>query len=243
MRKVKRKSEVKRYTNTQAETIYEDQHSHTSSYHEKVIFEPVKPMNAAQDKYINAITSNIITFGIGCAGTGKSFVAAGVAADMLRECQIDKIIITRPVCETGRNLGALPGELSEKYAPYIEPLMDALNKQLGASWVRNLIKNGKIIASPMEFMRGKTFDNCFVILDESQNTTPEQMKMMLTRIGKNCKMVITGDTKQSDLKQQNGLTYAVNKIGRVNGVSIVDFGLNDIVRHGIVRDILIAWDN
>jgi phosphate starvation-inducible PhoH-like protein len=231
MRKVKRKSEI-RYTET--ETIYTD-------YHERYTFEPLKPLNKAQESYIKAIKNNIVTLGIGCAGTGKSHVAAGVAADMLRECHIDKIIITRPVCETGRNLGALPGELSEKYSPYIEPLMDALNKQLGASWVRNLVKNNKIIAAPMEFMRGKTFDNCAVIVDESQNTTPEQMKMMLTRIGKNCKIVITGDTKQSDLKQQNGLSYAVSRIGNVNGVGVVEFGLNDIVRHGIVKDIIVAW--
>jgi phosphate starvation-inducible PhoH-like protein len=231
MRKIKRKSEI-RYTET--ETTYTD-------YYEKPSVEPMRPLNKTQEKYINTIKSNIVTLGIGCAGTGKSHVAAGVAAEMLRDCHIEKIILTRPVCETGRNMGALPGELQDKYSPYVEPLMNLLDRQLGASWVRNLVKNGKIVAKPLEFMRGTTFNNCAVILDESQNTTPEQMKMILTRIGKNCKMIITGDTVQSDLRQNNGLSYAVSKISKVDGVGVMEFGLDDIVRHGIVRDILVAW--
>ena len=230
MLKVKRKKV--RYTET--ETTYTD-------YHEKPATEPTKPMNNAQERSLKAMKSSIITFEIGCAGTGKTFLATGFAADMLREYKTDKIIITRPVCETGRNLGALPGELADKYNPYVEPLMNLLDKQLGASFVRNLVKNGKIVIKPLEFMRGVTFDNCVVILDEAQNTTPEQVKMFLTRIGKNCKVIITGDTAQSDLRQQNGLTCAVDKLRHLDGVSVVEFTLDDIVRHGIVRDILVAW--
>jgi len=230
MLKVKRKKV--RYTET--ETTYTD-------YHEKPAIEPTKPMNKAQERYIKAIKSNIVTFGIGVSGSGKTHVAAGVAADMLREYKTEKIIITRPVCETGRNLGALPGELADKYNPYVEPLMNLLDKQLGVSFVRNLVKNGKIVIKPLEFMRGVTFDDCVVILDEAQNSTPEQVKMFLTRTGKNCKVIITGDTAQSDLRQKNGLTCAVDKLRNLDGVSVVEFTLDDIVRHGIVRDILVAW--
>lgn len=172
---------------------------------ERRVLEPVQALTKAQGSYIKAILDNIITFGIGPAGTGKSYVAAGLAADMLREKKIDRIILTRPGVEAGEKFGFIPGELEEKYAPYIEPFRDILNERLGRSQVDYLIKHKRICAMPLAFMRGRTFKNCWAILDEAQNTTPGQMKLFLTRIGDNCKVIIDGDLEQKDIPSQSGL--------------------------------------
>jgi phosphate starvation-inducible PhoH-like protein len=162
------------------ETVYET----TEQVGLKPKFNPVQGMTENQKKAIKAIKNNIITFLTGFAGTGKSYLAVGVALEMLFDNDIDRIVITRPVCETGRDMGALPNGLDEKFAPFIAPIIDIFNKQIGASHTRNLIRNGKIEIRPLEYMRGTTFDNCVVICDESANTTTEQAKMLLTRIGK-----------------------------------------------------------
>lgn len=208
---------------------------------EQRIAEPLHAITRAQDRYMASIRDNIITFGIGPAGTGKSYIAAAMAADMLREKKIDKIIITRPAVEAGESFGFLPGELEEKYAPYIDPFRDILNERLGKSQVAYLIKHKRIEARPLAFMRGCTLKNCWAILDEAQNTTPSQIKLFLTRIGENCKVIVDGDIDQNDIKSYSGLADAVIRLASTKRVGIVDFGVEDIVRSGIVRDIIRAY--
>ena len=179
---------------------------------ERRVLEPIQALTKAQGAYITAILENVITFGIGPAGTGKSYVVAGLAVDMLREKKIDRILLTRPGVEAGEKFGFIPGELEEKYAPYIEPFRDIFNERLGRSQVDYLIKHKRICAMPLAFMRGRTFKNCWAILDEAQNTTPGQMKLFLTRIGDNCKVIIDGDIEQKDITTQSGLSDAVNNL-------------------------------
>ncbi len=208
---------------------------------ERRVLEPIQALTKAQGAYITAILENVITFGIGPAGTGKSYVVAGLAADMLREKKIDRILLTRPGVEAGEKFGFIPGELEEKYAPYIEPFRDIFNERLGRSQVDYLIKHKRICAMPLAFMRGRTFKNCWAILDEAQNTTPGQMKLFLTRIGDNCKVIIDGDIEQKDITTQSGLSDAVNKLKDTRKVGIVEFTVEDVVRSGIVKDILRAY--
>ena len=208
---------------------------------ERRVSEPIQALTKAQGAYITAILENVITFGIGPAGTGKSYVVAGLAADMLREKKIDRILLTRPGVEAGEKFGFIPGELEEKYAPYIEPFRDIFNERLGRSQVDYLIKHKRICAMPLAFMRGRTFKNCWAILDEAQNTTPGQMKLFLTRIGDNCKVIIDGDIEQKDITTQSGLSDAVNKLKNTRKVGIVEFTVDDVVRSGIVKDILRAY--
>ena len=208
---------------------------------ERRVSEPIQALTKAQGAYITAILENVITFGIGPAGTGKSYVVAGLAADMLREKKIDRILLTRPGVEAGEKFGFIPGELEEKYAPYIEPFRDIFNERLGRSQVDYLIKHKRICAMPLAFMRGRTFKNCWAILDEAQNTTPGQMKLFLTRIGDNCKVIIDGDIEQKDITTQSGLSDAVNKLKDTRKVGIVEFTVEDVVRSGIVKDILRAY--
>ena len=208
---------------------------------ERRVLEPIQALTKAQGAYITAILENVITFGIGPAGTGKSYVVAGLAVDMLREKKIDRILLTRPGVEAGEKFGFIPGELEEKYAPYIEPFRDIFNERLGRSQVDYLIKHKRICAMPLAFMRGRTFKNCWAILDEAQNTTPGQMKLFLTRIGDNCKVIIDGDIEQKDITTQSGLSDAVNKLKNTRKVGIVEFTVEDVVRSGIVKDILRAY--
>jgi phosphate starvation-inducible PhoH-like protein len=208
---------------------------------ERRVLEPIQALTKAQGAYITAILENVITFGIGPAGTGKSYVVAGLAADMLREKKIDRILLTRPGVEAGEKFGFIPGELEEKYAPYIEPFRDIFNERLGRSQVDYLIKHKRICAMPLAFMRGRTFKNCWAILDEAQNTTPGQMKLFLTRIGDNCKVIIDGDIEQKDITTHSGLSDAVNKLKDTRKVGIVEFTVEDVVRSGIVKDILRAY--
>ena len=208
---------------------------------ERRAVEPLFYMTASQAKYGKSIEDNVITFGVGPAGTGKSYVAIAMACDMLKDKQIDKIVITRPAVEAGENFGFLPGEIEEKYAPYLDPFRDIMNERLGKSHVEYLIKHKRIEAKPLAFMRGITLKNCWAILDEAQNTSPSQMKLFLTRIGENCKVIVDGDCEQKDIKTISGLSDAINRFQNTRKVGIVEFGVEDIVRSGIVRDVIRAY--
>lgn len=205
---------------------------------------PLTARTVAQQCYINAIKNNDLTFGIGPAGTGKSYCAGALAAEALESGRIERIILTRPAVEAGESLGFLPGELEEKYAVYIDAFRDILNERLGRGVVDYCLRHGRIVGAPLAYMRGKTFNhNTFVILDEAQNTTPTQMKMFLTRIGENCKVVINGDVKQSDIRGPNGLEDAVSRVSGLPGVHVHAFEREDIVRSGMVRYILDRYEN
>lgn len=203
---------------------------------------PIKPLNDRQGRYINAIKSFVLTLATGPAGTGKTWLAAAIAAQMLEAGEIDKIIITRPAVEAGENLGFLPGELEEKFDPYLQPFRDVLNERLGKGFVELLIKRGTIEAAPLAYMRGRTFKNAFVILDEGQNTTPTQMKMFLTRIGHDCKVVVNGDIQQKDVRGICGLEDAVKRISHIPSVKVVEFGRGDVVRSGLTQEIVEAYE-
>lgn len=206
----------------------------------KLNSEPLKARNPKQDKYIKAIKSQTITFGIGPAGTGKTYIATVLACDMLTKGEIDQIIITRPAVEAGEKLGFLPGDENEKYAPYIAPFREIMNERIGKSKVDYLIKTGAIKAEPFAYMRGKTFKNAFVILDEAQNTTKVQLKLLLTRIGDNCRVVVDGDIDQTDINN-SGLQDAVDRLSFIPTVSVVEFNVSEVVRSGICSEIVLAY--
>lgn len=203
--------------------------------------EPLRAQTEAQGQYIAALNSSEIVFAVGPAGTGKTYVAATWAAEQLLSKRIESIVITRPNIEVGEEMGHLPGELEEKYAPYIAPFRDVMIKRMGKGHFMYCLKSGEVAPEPIGFMRGKTFNDAVVILDEAQNVTPEQMKMFLTRIGKNCVMVIDGDPTQCDLPGMSGLTDALRRIPGIPGVRVVEFTEDDIVRNGIIKDILKAY--
>lgn len=204
---------------------------------------PLKAKNSAQQQYINAIRTNCLSFGIGPAGTGKSYCAAALAAEALASGQVDKIILTRPAVEAGEKLGFLPGDLDEKFAVYIEPFRQILNQRLGRGTVDYCLRHGRIVASPLAYMRGVTFDQrTFVILDEAQNTTPQQMKMFLTRVGENCKVVINGDVDQSDIVGTSGLADAIKRLRGLRDVHVHQFERDDIVRSPLVRSIIDRYE-
>lgn len=203
--------------------------------------EALRAQTEAQGQYIAALNSSEVVFAVGPAGTGKTYVAATWAAEQLLNKRIEKIIITRPNIEVGEEMGHLPGELEEKYAPYIAPFREVMIKRMGKGHFMYCLKSEEIAPEPIGFMRGKTFNDAVVILDEAQNVTPEQMKMFLTRIGKNCVMVIDGDPTQCDLPGRSGLTDALQRIPGIPGVRVVEFTEDDIVRNGIIRDILSAY--
>jgi len=202
----------------------------------------VEPANAAQTRYVNAIKSSQLTFALGPAGTGKTWVCTGLAAQALHNGDIEKLIITRPAVEAGENLGFLPGELEEKFDPYLQPFRDSLYHFLGKSFTEYLIKAGKIEAAPLAYMRGRTFKNAWVILDEAQNTTPKQMKMFLTRLGSDCKMVVNGDTAQTDINGKSGLQDAVERLFYIPSIRVVKFKREDIVRSGLVQEIVECYE-
>jgi phosphate starvation-inducible PhoH-like protein len=212
-------------------------------YSPRRIKTPLSAQTPAQQEYINAIRNNCLTFGIGPAGTGKSYCAGALAAEALESGRIERIILTRPAVEAGENLGFLPGEVEEKYAVYIDAFRDILNERLGSGVVDYCLRHGRIIGAPLAYMRGKTFsNNTFVILDEAQNTTPAQMKMFLTRIGEHAKVVVNGDIRQSDLRGANGLEDAIGKVQGLPGVHVHEFHRADIVRSGLVRSILDRYE-
>lgn len=214
-----------------------------TAYAAQRTLQPLIARTPAQQRYISAIRNHCLTFGIGPAGTGKSYCAASLAAEALEAGQIERIILTRPAVEAGEQLGFLPGAVDEKFAVYIEAFRDILNERLGAGTVDYCIRHGRIVAAPLAFMRGKTFSHKnFVILDEAQNTSIAQMKMFLTRIGENCKVVVNGDVRQSDIRGENGLADAVNRLANLRHVYVHEFERSDIVRSGLVRDILDCYE-
>ena len=204
--------------------------------------EPIVAKNDAQRRYINAINTFTLTFATGSAGTGKTYLCAALAADALENKTVEKIIITRPAVEAGESLGFLPGEIDEKFDPYLRPFKEVLVERLGKSYTEYLIKVGKIEAAPLAYMRGRTFKNAFVILDEAQNTTHTQMKMFLTRIGENCKVVVNGDYSQKDISSGSGLEDAIRRLSYIPAVKHIAFTHADVVRSGLVNEILQAYE-
>ena len=205
---------------------------------------PIKAKTVGQRKYVEAIRKNTVVFGIGPAGTGKTFLAVAMAVKALREKQVSRIILTRPAIEAGEKLGFLPGDLQSKIDPYLRPLYDALFEMLGAENYKRQLEKGVIEIAPLAYMRGRTLDDSFIILDEAQNATPEQMKMFLTRLGFNSKAVITGDLTQTDLPsgQKSGLYIAVKILNGVEDIGVHAFTDMDVVRHKLVQRIIRAYD-
>ena len=205
---------------------------------------PVKPKTLGQKKYCSAIKENTITIGVGPAGTGKTYLAVALAVTAFRAQQVNRIILTRPAVEAGEKLGFLPGDLQQKVDPYLRPLYDALFDRLGAETYQRYVERGNIEVAPLAYMRGRTLDDSFIILDEAQNTTPEQMKMFLTRLGFGSKMVITGDVTQIDLPdgRHSGLKEAIKILRNVDDIAQVTFNEKDVVRHRLVQDIIKAYE-
>lgn len=204
----------------------------------------IKVKSSNQLEYVKNIEKCDLVFGIGPAGTGKTFLAVCMAVKMLNDKQVEKVIIARPAVEAGENLGFLPGDLKEKIDPYLQPIYDGLNQLLGVSTVEKLIERKIIEIAPLAYMRGRTLNDAFVILDEAQNTTKEQMKMFLTRLGVNSKMVITGDDSQIDLKNKrdSGLIHSVRLLSDVKGIKVTKLDSIDVVRHYLVRRIISAYN-
>ena len=204
----------------------------------------VKPKTLGQKKYVDAIRKNTVVLGVGPAGTGKTYLAVAMAVKAFRAHDVSKIILTRPAVEAGEKLGFLPGDLQNKVDPYLRPLYDALFEMLGAETFAKQLERGAIEVAPLAYMRGRTLDDSFIILDEAQNTTPEQMKMFLTRLGFGSKIVITGDVTQIDLpdSRRSGLIEAMKVLKNVEDISINRFTEKDVVRHKLVQDIIKAYE-
>ena len=205
---------------------------------------PVKPKTLGQKKYTDAIQNNTITFGIGPAGTGKTYLAVAMAVRAFRDEQVSRIILTRPAVEAGEKLGFLPGDLQDKVDPYLRPLYDAMIDMMGPENCQRNMEKGCIEVAPLAYMRGRTLDDSFIILDEAQNTTPEQMKMFLTRLGFNSKAIVTGDVTQIDLPNagRSGLIEAVKVLKNIDDIAIMRLTEKDVVRHKLVQDIITAYE-
>ena len=205
---------------------------------------PIKPKTYGQKDYVDAIRKKMIVFGLGPAGTGKTYLAVAMAVTAFRAKEVNRIILTRPAVEAGEKLGFLPGDLQSKVDPYLRPLYDALFDMLGAENFQNYQERGAIEVAPLAYMRGRTLDDSFIILDEAQNTTPEQMKMFLTRLGFRSKMVVTGDITQIDLPdgKKSGLKTVLNILKDVDDISIIKFTQKDVVRHRLVQEIIKAYE-
>ena len=205
---------------------------------------PIKAKTVGQKKYVEAIRKNTVTLGIGPAGTGKTFLAVAMSVKALRDREVERIILTRPAVEAGEKLGFLPGDLQNKIDPYLRPLHDALYEMLGAENYSRHVERQTIEIAPLAYMRGRTLDDSFIILDEAQNTTPEQMKMFLTRLGFNSKVVVTGDLTQTDLPsgKRSGLAEAVRILDGIEDIAIHRFTERDVVRHKLVQRIILAYD-
>lgn len=205
---------------------------------------PIKCKTVGQKNYVDAIRNNTVAFGVGPAGTGKTYLAVCLAVQAMKQKQVEKIILTRPAVEAGEKLGFLPGDLQTKVDPYLRPLYDALQEMLGLETYTKLMERGSIEIAPLAYMRGRTLSNAFIILDEAQNTTREQMKMFLTRMGDNSKMVITGDVTQIDLPEgkTSGLNHATKILQDIKGIAICKLTAKDVVRHPLVMQIVRAYE-
>lgn len=206
---------------------------------------PIKPKTLGQKKYVDAIRNNMITFGLGPAGTGKTYLAMAMAITAFKSDEVSRIILTRPAIEAGEKLGFLPGDLQSKVDPYLRPLYDALYQIMGAESFAKNMERGLIEVAPLAYMRGRTLDNAYIILDEAQNTTPAQMKMFLTRIGFGSKVVVTGDASQKDLPTgtQSGLDVAAKVLGKIDNIAFCNLTSKDVVRHPLVQRIVKAYDD
>lgn len=222
----------------QFETLFEDEITKNQNG------KPIRVKTLGQREYVNAIKTTDLVFGIGPAGTGKTYLAVVMAAKALRNGEVKRLILTRPAVEAGESLGFLPGDLKEKVDPYLRPLYDALHDVIGQEQTVRLMERGTIEVAPLAYMRGRTLDDAFVILDEAQNTTPEQMKMFLTRLGFGSKMVITGDITQIDLPKgvSSGLTNAEEKLKGVKGINFTYLKGSDVVRHPLVQKVIEAYE-
>jgi phosphate starvation-inducible PhoH-like protein len=216
----------------------EARHEGPQNPRKKKNLKPLEAKTQAQGHYIISMESNQLTFGVGPAGTGKTYVCTRLAAEALQAGDIEKIIVTRPAVEAGGGLGFLPGTIQEKFAPYFAPFRAVLDEVFGPAAVDNMIKNGKIEIAPLEYLRGTTFKNAFVILDEAQNTTPGQMKLFLSRIGEYTTVVVNGDITQKDIEGDCGMSDAMDRLEGLDSVEIVEFDEDDIVRSGLVREII-----
>lgn len=205
---------------------------------------PIKAKTVGQKKYLDLIRKNTVVFGIGPAGTGKTYLAVAAAVKALRAHEVSRIILTRPAVEAGERLGFLPGDLQSKIDPYLRPLYDALYEMLGAESCARMMEKMTIEIAPLAYMRGRTLDDSFIILDEAQNTTPEQMKMFLTRLGGGSKAVVTGDLTQTDLPRgtKSGLSIAVQILSGIDDIGVNQFNERDVVRHRLVQKIIVAYD-
>ena len=205
---------------------------------------PIRAKNFGQKQYLNAVRSHSVTFGVGPAGTGKTFLAVVMAIQALKRGQVSRIILTRPAVEAGESLGFLPGDLKEKVDPYLRPIYDALYTIYGKEHTERLIERGVIEIAPLAYMRGRTLEDAFVILDEAQNTTNAQMKMFLTRLGFGSKMIVNGDVTQIDLPRgaKSGLMDAMNKLRDISDIAMIKFDADDVVRHPVVSAIINAYD-
>ncbi len=204
----------------------------------------VRPKTVGQKKYVDAIRTHTITLGVGPAGTGKTYLAVALAVRAFKAHEVQKIILTRPAVEAGEKLGFLPGDLQDKVDPYLRPLYDALFDMLGADTFARMTEKNIIEVAPLAYMRGRTLDDAFIILDEAQNTTPEQFKMFLTRLGENSRMVVNGDVTQIDLPEQkrSGLVEAMKVLRHVSDIALIRFTEKDVVRHKLVQDIIKAYE-
>lgn len=210
---------------------------------QKPLYKIVKPKTIGQANYCKALKESIITFGIGPAGTGKTYLAVASAIESLYKQEIKKIVLVRPAVEAGEKLGFLPGDMAEKINPYLRPLLDSLNDILNPTLVKQFIAQDIVEIAPLAYMRGRTLNDAAIILDEAQNATPSQLKMFLTRIGMNSRVIVTGDPSQNDLpyQTQSGLIDALQRLSHIKGVSVMKLDRSDIVRHPIVQEIVEAY--